>query len=134
MLVKRHLSQEGWYGHWRLASPLAIQVQVNGHCRRCLESLRPCLSKGGERCPSGDNCNRLQKCPVLRAKSFYRRVQACRRMLCPPGQTGKPKWMQIEIAQVSRVLEELPFSVLLSSLGVCDWGAPRKLPLEPGDR
>lgn len=26
--------QLGLGGHWRLESPLAIQVQVNGHCRR----------------------------------------------------------------------------------------------------
>ena len=87
--------QLGWWcGHWRLESPLAIEVQVNGHCRRCLESLTPCLCKGGERCPSGDTCHCLQKCLVLRAKSLYRRAQARRHMLCPPEQTGKAKWMQ----------------------------------------
>lgn len=40
--------QLGLGGHWRLESLLAIQVQVNGHCRRFPHSLTPSLQGWGQ--------------------------------------------------------------------------------------
>lgn len=40
--------QLGLGGHWKLDSPLAIQVQVNGHCRGFPQSLTPSLQGWGQ--------------------------------------------------------------------------------------
>lgn len=108
-------------GAWALETGIATGCSSAGKwaLQECLEL--PCPCKGGERCPSGDSCHHLQRCLALRARSRYRRAQACRHSLCPWDSLEEQSRCR-EFAQVSSVLEELSFSVLLFFLGVCDCG------------
>lgn len=116
-----------WYGYWRLGSLLTVQVQVNGHCRRCAECLTPCLCKGGERCPSGDTCHCLQKCLVLRAKSLCRRAQAYRHVLSPQDRLGKQSGCSERLLRFLECWRSFLFLSCCPLLGCVTVGSTQKI-------